>query len=86
MTRETSWLTLRRGEPQDGADDVGHAVPLLCFRRQLLAARGRETVVLGATIIFAFAPLAFDSPYMLQAIQCRVERPLLNDQLLAANC
>jgi hypothetical protein len=50
------------------------------FGAQLLPASYRQPVVLGAAVIVGYAPFALEQASALEAKQCRIERPLLDQQ------
>src|SRR4030095_8012308 len=72
---------LRRGG-QNAADDVRHAVPVARFFLQLFAPGGREPVKARPALVLGLAPLARDEALVLEAIQRRIERALLDAEAL----
>ena len=63
---------------QNSCDDVGHAVPVFGFRKQLaLPCRG-EPVIFGFAVVFRFAPLTGNPSLMFEAIERGIERALLD--------
>ena len=63
---------------QDAADGGGDALPVRGFFRELLAARPGQRVELRAAVVLGVAPRRFDPALLLEPVQRRVERPLID--------
>src|SRR5437773_11623112 len=70
---------------QNSRDDVRHAVPLFRFGLQFALARRRQPVIFRLALVFRLAPFAGDPALMLQPIQRRIQRALLNLQAIFRN-
>src|SRR5262245_32586254 len=80
--RRSQLLGLRRQHPPN---HLCHPIPLLLFALQSPFAFRREPVVLRLPFVFRFAPLARNPALVLQPVQRRIERPLLNLEPPARN-
>jgi hypothetical protein len=65
---------------QDAADGVGHPGPVLALLGELPAPGPRQAVVLRLPVVVGGVPLGVDPPLLLEAVQRRVERPLVHAQ------
>jgi len=74
---------LHLSEAEDGADDAGHAVPLVGFGGEASAALSGEGVVPGAAVVLALAPLTAEVAFVFEPVEGGIERALLDDELLA---
>jgi hypothetical protein len=70
-----------RGETEDRAHDASHAIPLLSFSDETAATLRCKRVVTGTAVVLALTPLATKITIMFEAIERRIERTLLNDEL-----
>lgn len=68
------------GRPQHLLHCRRVASPCRRLTPQVLAPSGSETVELGSTVVLGNAPLGRDQFALLQAVQCRIERPLLHPE------
>src|ERR1700738_2486286 len=68
------------GGLQDLGDGGGELAPGALFAFELLAAGAGQLVILCAAIIFRGAPTGFDPSAALAAMQCGIERALLDLQ------
>lgn len=68
---------------QNRMDQLRHAAPLLGLALQPAPPGVGEGVILCPSIIVAFTPLIEERFTVFQAVQRRVQRALLNDELLA---
>src|SRR3954468_7836872 len=71
------------GEAEDAVDGARRALPLRDLRPELPASLARQLVVAGTPVVLARAPLRADPPAPEHALQGRVERPLVDVELLA---
>ena len=71
---------MRPRQLHHAADGGGHAFPLAGFHRQLPASGRREPVVLGPPAQLRDGPLGFDPALVLEAMERRVERALIDLQ------
>ena len=62
---------------------VGHPGPVLALFDELALAVAREPVVLGLTVVLRRVPFRIDPALLLQAMERRVERPLVDPQDVA---
>src|SRR5262249_58704762 len=74
---------LRRRE--EAFDDVGGARPILGFGGELLPAGAGDRVVAGAAVVLRCAPLRSDPSHLLELEQRRIERSLIQLELVAAD-
>src|SRR5689334_3959621 len=70
------------GGVQNAKDCLGVARPVGGLARELMAARGREPVVLGAAVVLGAPPLGGDPAARLHAMKRGVERSFLDPQRL----
>src|SRR5262249_5081230 len=71
------------GGADDARDGGGQAAPRLFLGAELVPAARGQLVVLRAAIVLRGAPAGLDPAAALEAMQRRVQRPLLNAQRLA---
>jgi hypothetical protein len=72
-------------DSRDAAHRVGDALPLLLFFRKLPVPRLRQFVELRLAIVLGAAPGRGDEALLLEAVQSRVEGPLIDLQHVAGN-
>src|SRR5215469_1700297 len=74
-----------RPRAQNPFDHFRHAVPFFGFALQPALSRRGQVVVLRFPLVVRLAPLAPDPALILQAVQCRIERALLDFQPVLRN-
>src|SRR5262245_36555506 len=67
------------------ADGVGHALPFPRFNRELTAARRGEAVIPGAAAELRDPPLGLDPALVLEAMEGRIQRALIDLQDVLGN-
>src|SRR5690349_5037157 len=65
---------------QNSGNDFRHAIPVVRLFLEALPSGGGQRIVFGVAIVFRFAPFTLQQALMLQAIQRRIKRTLLNLQ------
>src|SRR5258708_5200260 len=70
---------------ENAAHDLRHPVPVVGFSLESPLSRRAELVELGLALIVGLTPLAFYQSLMLQPIQRRIQRALLDLKLIAGN-
>src|SRR5690606_93284 len=71
------------GGLEDRLQRAGEPRPALSLLDELLAAGGRERIDLGAAPLGRLAPVGLDQPALLEAVECRVQRPRVHLQHVA---
>ena len=71
---------------QNAGDERRHAVPLLTLRVELASARRGQPVELRLAFVVRFTPLAGDPALVLQPVERRVQRSLLDLKLSPEIC
>src|SRR5919199_1076590 len=73
-------------ELHHAANGVCHALPLPRFDRELTAARRGEVVILGAAAQLRNLPLGLDPALMLETMESRIHRALIDLQDVLEIC
>src|SRR5215213_1615404 len=74
-------LLCRGEEPRE---DGRGLLPLASFFCNLLTSSTRQLVILGLTVIIRDSPFGFDIALLLQLEQCRINRAVVDRELVAA--
>src|SRR6185312_14349554 len=70
---------------QNEIDRARKAAPIGLLGFELFLSRFRQRIKLGLTAVFGTCPFRFDPALLFQAMQCRIQRPLLHLQHLVRN-
>src|SRR4051812_48703598 len=82
-SRNTRFMSARRRRPgrrDDHPDRLGVPLPFRELGRELTFAEGGETIVLRLAVVFGVAPFGLEPAALLETMQRRVERALLDLQ------
>src|SRR5258706_12852571 len=63
---------------EDAGNDVGHPIPVARLPLEMSPACGGQPIEARLALVLGFAPLALDEPLVLEPIEGRIERALLD--------
>src|SRR5206468_3148592 len=66
-------------------DGIGEPTPVVDFLSEPSLPAGRQRVILRLATIVGLAPFRLDQSLMFEAVQRRIQRPLLDLELVAGN-